>query len=216
LDAYEYGLALWNEKSEKFERLRVIWSRSASETNPPALPDGHAVTWKDPNQRDWVLFGNPFPTLRCPASFEAWQDPKTWEPLQPQATLSGIQNGKPAAVKPHTGAIAFHPVRKRWVTVFMQAFGHPSPFGELWYAEADSPVGPWGNAVKVLSHENYTFYNPALRLEFSRPDEPVLFFEGTYTREFSKNPLFTPRHDYNQVLYQLDLQDPALGPAQSP
>ncbi|MEI6569089.1 MAG: hypothetical protein WCR20_20585, partial [Verrucomicrobiota bacterium] len=90
-----------------------------------------------------------------------------------------------------------------------------SAFGELWYAEANAPTGPWGAAVKVLSHENYTFYNPALHPEFSNPSDPVLFFEGTYTRGFSSNPTFTPRYDYNQVLYRLDLMDPALAPARA-
>jgi hypothetical protein len=99
-----------------------------------------------------VLFGNPFPTLRCPATFEAWRDASTWEPLKPQETLSAADGGR--AVKPHTGSIAWNPWRKRWVTAFMEWFGKPSAFGELWYAEAGSPTGPWGPAVKILSHDN--------------------------------------------------------------
>jgi hypothetical protein len=95
----------------------------------------------------------------------------------------------------------------------MQAFGQPSAFGELWYAEADAPTGPWGKAVKVLSHENYTFYNPRLHPEFTTLDSPILFFEGTYTATFSDNKQPTPRYDYNQILYRLDLDDPALAPA---
>ncbi|MDI9380866.1 MAG: hypothetical protein QM845_08280, partial [Verrucomicrobiota bacterium] len=118
------------------------------------------------------------------------------------------------SVKPHTGSIAWNAFRKRWVTVFMQAFGKPSAFGELWYAEAKTPTGPWGKAVKVLSHENYTFYNPRLHPEFTPPDSPVLIFEGTYTMQFADRPPPTPRYDYNQILYRLDLDDPALAPAQ--
>jgi len=38
----------------------------------------------------------------------------------------------------------------------------------------------------------------------------VIFFEGTYTHSFSGNPEQTPRYDYNQVLYKLDLDDPRL------
>jgi hypothetical protein len=96
----------------------------------------------------------------------------------------------------------------------MEAQGKPSAFGELCYAEADAPTGPWGKAVKILSHENYTFYNPRLHPEFTPVDSPVLFFEGTYTAEFANRPQKTPRYDYNQILYRLDLDDPALGPAQ--
>ena len=215
LATYEYGLAEWDDARAQFERLRILWRRDTGATNPPPLPDGHAVLWKDPTGKEWALFGNPFPTLRCRATFESWQSPESWEPLKPQPVLEGTVEGRKIEVKPHTGAIAYHQGRSLWVTIFMQSFGKPSAFGELWYAEANAPTGPWGAAVKVLSHENYTFYNPALHPEFSNPSDPVLFFEGTYTREFSSNPTFTPRYDYNQVLYRLDLMDPALAPARA-
>jgi hypothetical protein len=104
--------------------------------------------------------------------------------------------------------------RRRWVTVFLQSGGAPSTLGELWYAEAEAPTGPWGPAVKVLTHRNHTFYNPCLHLDLTPSDSPVLLFEGTYTREFSSNAVATPRHDYNQILYRLDLDDPRLRPAQ--
>ena len=38
----------------------------------------------------------------------------------------------------------------------------------------------------------------------------IVYFEGTYTAEFSGNPVKTPRYDYNQLLYRLDLSHPAL------
>jgi hypothetical protein len=115
-------------------------------------------------------------------------------------------------VKPHAGSIAWNAFRKRWVTVFQQVFGKPSAFGEIWYAEADSPTGPWGPAVKILSHKNYTFYNVRIHPEFTPEDSPILLFEGTYTT-FLTNAQPTPRYDYNQILYRLDLDDPQLAPA---
>jgi hypothetical protein len=98
----------------------------------------------------------------------------------------------------------------------MERLGKPSGFGELWYAEADQPTGPWGKTAKIISHDNYTFYNPRLHPEFTAPDSPILLFEGTYTREFADRAFPTPRYDYNQVLYRLDLDDPALRPCQDP
>jgi hypothetical protein len=98
----------------------------------------------------------------------------------------------------------------------MEAFGHPSAFGELWYAEAKEPTGPWGKAVKVLSHDNYTFYNPRLHPEFTPDTSPIVFFEGTFTMQFADKPQPAPRYDYNQMIYRLDLDDPALAPAQQP
>jgi hypothetical protein len=212
MDAYEWGLCVWNDAAASFERLRVVWTKSDAAPKPPPIPEGHPVLWKDPSGREWVLFGNPLPTLRCPATFEAWQDSATWETLKPQETLASTTDGQP--VKLHSGSIAWNVWRKRWVTVFMQAFGKPSAFGELWYAEADAPAGPWGPAVKVLTHENYTLYNPRLHPEFTPSDSPILIFEGTYTMQFADRPPPTPRYDYNQVLYRLDLDDPALKPAQ--
>ena len=156
------------------------------------------------------MFGNPLPTLRCPATFEAWQDESTWETLQPQSTLPTPDDER---VKPHSGSIAWNQHRQRWVTVFMQHFGKPSAFGELWYAESKSPFGPWGPAVKVLSHENYTFYNPRVHPELMPADSSVLLFEGTYTQQFANKPQVTPRYDYNQILYSLDLDDQRLRPS---
>lgn len=212
LDAYEYGLCVWDERAEKFERHLVIWTNSASQPKHPPLPDGHPSFWKDDSGKEWVLFGNPLPNLRCPARFEAWEDPASWEVLKPQEAIPVVADESP--VKPHTGSIAWNPYRRRWVTVFMQAFGKPSAFGELWYAEASLPTGPWGPAIKILSHANYTFYNPRLHPEFTPAASPILIFEGTYTVDFADRPPPTPRYNYNQIVYRLDLDDPALGPAQ--
>ena len=213
LEVYQWGLCVWNEERLRFEPLKIVWTRKGPGEQPPRVPEGHAVRWTDGEGRNWVLFGNPFPFLRCPATFEAWQDPATWEPLSPPESLESVQGER---VQPHSGSIAWHPWRRRWVAVFMERFGKPSSFGEVWYAEARSPLGPWGKAVKVLTHGNYTFYNPRIHAEALREDSPVLLFEGTYSREFANRPEPTPRYDYNQVLYRLDLDDPGLQPARVP
>ena len=213
MDAYETGLCVWNEPARQFDLLRVLWTQSDKAPKPPPMPEGQPAFWKDAQGRQWVLFGNPLPVLRCPATLEAWKDEKTWEVLKPQETLPNAQGGK---VTPHSGSIAWNEHRRRWVTVFMEKFGEPSVFGELWYAEAKDPMGPWGTAVKVLTHENYTFYNPRLHPGFTPAGSPVLFFEGTYTKEFARHAAPTPRYDYNQILYRLDLDDPGLAAATKP
>jgi hypothetical protein len=45
---------------------------------------------------------------------------------------------------------------------------------------------------------------------FDKTGGRVIFFEGTYSTSFSGNPDPTPRYDYNQVLYKLDLAEPRL------
>ena len=212
LEAYECGLCVWNDQTSNFERLKILWAKSDAAPKQPPAPDGHPAIWTDAQGKAWVLFGDPLPRLRCPATFEGWQDASAWETLTPQASLESAANGKP--VKPHSGSIAWNAYRIRWVTVFMEAFGKPSAFGELWYAEAESPTGPWGKAVKVLSHDNYTFYNPRLHPEITPADSPILLFEGSYTVQFADKPAPTPRYDYTQILYRLDLNDTALKPAQ--
>lgn len=208
LEVYQWGLAEWDDETQGFKSVRTVWTKSTDAPKAPPVPEGHATIWTDEQGKAWALFGNPFPKLRCPATFEAWQDPATWEVLEPQESVPSADDGDP--IEPHTGSIAWHPWRKRWVTVFMQHFGKPSTFGELWYAEADAPSGPWGPAVKVLTHDDYTFYNPRLHIEFTPEGSPLLFFEGTYTVQFSSNKQPTPRYEYNQVLYRLYLSDRRL------
>lgn len=216
LEEYEWGLAVWNEASREFERWKVLWKKTPDSLKPPPLPRGHAVPWKDEAGREWMLFAHPFPLLRCPATFEAWQDPASWETLSAQETVPAADTG--VSIRPHTGVhsggIGWHAWRGRWVSVFLERGGKPSAIGELWYAEADAPTGPWGPAVKVVTHADYSFYNPCLHVDLSPGDSPVLLFEGTYTREFSGNPVPTPRYNYNQILFRLDLDDPRLAPAQ--
>ena len=211
LDAYETGLTVWDDTRQEFVRHRVVWQKSSGEPMPKGVPDGQGTTWRDGRGKEWLVFGNPFPFMRCAATFVAWSDPAQWEALEPQREVIAADGAKITA---HTGAIGFHPWRKRWVTVFLQKGGKPSFLGELWYAESDQPTGPWGTAVKILSHENYTFYNPRLHLDWTPEGKPWLYFEGTYTTLFSDNKAPTQRYDYNQILYRLDLDDPGLKPAQ--
>lgn len=211
MEGYEAGLCVWNDATENFDHLRTHWTKSEATPKHPAMPQGHPVIIDGDDGRKWVLFGNPLPTVKCPATFEAWQDPTTWEILKPQERLPSATDG--TQVKPASGSIAWNAFRHRWVTVFVQAFGSPSALGEVWYAEADSPFGSWGPAVKVLSHKNYSYYNPRLHSEFTPADSPILLFEGTYTKTFANHPEPTPRYDYNQILYRLDLDDPKLAAA---
>ena len=114
-----------------------------------------------------------------------------------------------AAVHAHSGSVYWNAFRRRWVMIAVQFYGS-SLLGEVWYAEADTPVGPWVYARKVVSHDRYSFYNPKQHPLFDRDGGRTLFFEGTYTHTFSGNTEQTPRYDYNQIMYQLDLADPPL------
>lgn len=202
MEAYRWDLVEWDAAKEKFAPLRTFWEKSAGPAKPPKVPDGHALKWTDEAGKAWLLFCNPYPTLRCPATYEAWRDPATWESLTPDRTVLAADGKK---VEAHGGDLAWHPWSRRWLLLFTQKGGDSSFLGEIWLATAPSPTGPWTGARKVATHGNYTFYNPVLHAEAFREDSPLIHFEGTYVTTFTNNQQPTPRWDYNQVLYQVDL-----------
>jgi hypothetical protein len=113
------------------------------------------------------------------------------------------------AVEAHNGSTYPNAYRGRYVAIFTQMFGS-SVLGEIWYAEADTPVGPWVYARKIITHDRYSFYNPVQHPFFAEDGGRRVYFEGTYTATFSGNEDKTPRYDYNQIMYRLDLADPRL------
>lgn len=208
LDVCEVGLCEWNAQKEVFEAVKKIWPMGTGKLDSSKVPNGHFISWCDANGDSWMLFGDPFPTLRIPATYEAWKDIESHaEVLSPPTSLRGDHDEK---VTPHSGSIAMHPDGKRWFAIFMEKHGKPSDFGELWFAESESPLGPWTNCIKILSHNNYTFYNPRIHGEWLADNPGVLMFEGTYTQDFADRPIPTPRFDYNQMLYRIDLDDQHL------
>jgi len=123
--------------------------------------------------------------------------------------LYDIASGK--KITPHGGSVYFNEYRQRWISIFVQQFGESSYLGEVWYAEADTPVGPWAYARKIATHNKYSFYNPKQHPFFDKEGGCIIFFEGTYTFTFSGSlENATPRYDYNQIMYRLNLDDPHL------
>ena len=43
----------------------------------------------------------------------------------------------------HGGSVYWNAYRNRWVMITVESFGSTSVLGEVWYAEADTPLGPW-------------------------------------------------------------------------
>lgn len=130
--------------------------------------------------------------------------------LKPEEALLQLQDpltGK--AVVAHGGSVYWNAFRRRWVMIVCELFG-TSVVGETWFAEADTPLGPWVYARKVVTHEQYSFYNPKQHVMLDQGGGRVIYFEGTYANTFSGNSDRTPRYDYNQIMYRLDLTDPRL------
>lgn len=129
------------------------------------------------------------------------------EPHEVLTHLRDAQTGQP--VFPHAGSLYWNRYRQRWVWIVCQIMG-TSMLGETWYAEGDTPLGPWVYARKIVTHDRYSFYNPKQHPMFAKENGRVVFFEGTYTHTFSGSSVQTPRYDYNQIMYRLDLADPRL------
>lgn len=118
-----------------------------------------------------------------------------------------IDSGR--TVMMHSGSVNWNPWRKKWILVCSE-IGGSSMLGEIWYGEADRPTGPWPRARKIVTHDKYSFYNPAQHPFFDQEGGRIIYFEGTYTAEFSGNQHPTPHYDYNQVMYRLDLDKARL------
>jgi len=112
----------------------------------------------------------------------------------------------------HEGSVYWNAWRKRWILIAVQHGGKSSFLGEVWYSEADAPTGPWKHAVKIVTHDRYSFYNPTQHPFFDEDGGRVIYFEGTYSHTFSGRSERTPFYDYNQILYRLNLDDPRLKP----
>ena len=204
LDVYRRGLCEWDEEAELFREVLVF---PDSQKHTPA---GHPFEVKTDGTRS-IVFADPLPTLRIPATYEAWKDPEQYESIRREETFHDAESGE--RVTPHRGTIAWNDHRQRWIMIFTETGGESSQLGEVWYAEAKSYLGPWDRCVQVVTHDRYSFYNPKQHPYFSPSGTSDLYFEGTYTATFSKSPRKTPKYDYNQVLYRLDLDDERLDPA---
>lgn len=101
------------------------------------------------------------------------------------------------------GSVDWNAYRQRFV-----AFAAALLSGEIYYVEADTPMGPWTASRRVATHANlptrYTTYGTRRHPFFDKQGGREVFFETTYTAWVS-NSVPTPRYDYNQVMHRLDL-----------
>lgn len=121
--------------------------------------------------------------------------------------LRDVESGE--SVNGKRGSVRWNGFRKRYVMIVQQIEG-TSYLGEIWYSEADAPEGPWLWARKVVTHDRYSFYNPVHHAFFDQDGGRIIYFEATYTNSFSATEVPTPRYNYNQIMYRLDLSDPRL------
>jgi len=196
----ERGLCELDPAAKEFKKVLVF-------TNATRLfPDGHAV-----RDAKWLYFAQATPTVRMEDNYETWKNPALYQNVKCDAAFTDAISGNP--FKAHNGSVSWNSWRKKWISIFTEE-GGTSNLGEIRYAEAPAPEGPWRKCVKIVTHDHYSFYNPMQHPEFAEVDDRVIWFEGTYSTTFSGNTNPTPRYDYNQILYKLDLADPRLAEAE--
>lgn len=103
-------------------------------------------------------------------------------------------------IEPGRGSVTWNPFRKRWICIWGNK--------DIWYTEAETPVGPWVYARKVAEHQHF-FYNPVHHAFLDEEGGRRIYFEGTFTKFFSPEPPI-PRYEYNQIMYGLSLDRPDM------
>ncbi len=220
----EHGIAVYHDERQGFVKAKVFPLHSELH------PTGNPV-----RVGDWFYFPNPYPAVRVRARYQDILNPDRYQAFgyhdgawkwqrgaevftarQPQRLPPGVQSwmalrdvetGKP--IIGHGGTIHWNAHRNKWVMIALQTFGR-SMLGEVWLAEADTLMGPWGYANRIVTHDTYSFYNVKQHPYFDQDGGRRIYFEGTYTAMFSGAKSKTPRYDYNQIMYRLDLDDPRL------
>ena len=118
-----------------------------------------------------------------------------------------------ADVQLHRSSVHWNTYRRKWVMIGNESAGNGSFLGEVWYAEAPTPEGPWKNAIKIATHADpqgdlggsYSFYNPTQLPFFDEEGGRIIYFQGTYSTNFFDSAPPTPLYEYNQITYRLDL-----------
>jgi len=206
-ERYEHGLVVYNDEKEVFEKAVAL------KDDAPLFPDGVPFKVKV-GEEDYYYFPAPYitPLVRVKGTFKNALDPNSYEGFvdgawkagaKPKRSKSQIdfETGQPIEA---SGTVSWNAYRKRWIMIAWRVVD------STYYFEGDTPVGPWVYGRRIVKYDHYTMYNVAHHPFFDQENGRVIYFEGTYTREFSDAPVATPRYNYNQLMYRLDLADPRL------
>ncbi len=126
-----------------------------------------------------------------------------------EARFQLVDAGTNQPLTMNSGSFFWNDYLRKWIMIGGQE-GGTSFLGEIWFAAAAKPTGPWKRAIKIATHPDYSFYNPSQNPFFDQQGGQVIYFQGTYANTFSGNPHRIPRYNYNQLMYRLDLSDHRL------
>ena len=212
VSVYDSGIAVFDDATSTF---RAVKSTGPS---PKYFASGRATPVMADNQRYFYFSGldTVTPSVRVRALAADILDPAKYERFRcdreacewktgtvPTAPLFfDIETGSPVNGK--VLSLAWNKFRQRWIATISAALG------EVWYAEADTPEGPWSYARRIIIHTHSTYYWPGQIWPLDTQGGRRIYIMGTYTQTFNRNPEKTPRYEYNQLLYGLSLDAPGL------
>jgi hypothetical protein len=199
-EIYDWHLMIFNDEKQEFESVKRWDVQEPHDAPHPFRARANGV--------DYIFL---YPNFRVRAELSALHDLENYEAFdggtwkrgmkRPRKwlTLRDVENDQP--VEHHRGSVFWNAYRKRWIMIFS------AKAGEIWFSEASTPAGPWQYARKIVSHNDYNFYNPTQHPFFDQDGGRIIYFEATYTAAFSRGKTKTPRYDYNQIMYRLSLDD---------
>jgi hypothetical protein len=183
----ECGVAIFSDTKQVFEPWFLYPCQRESHRS------SHPILHKAKEGKEyWYLY----PWLRVPNDWDSLRDYSRWErrEMTPPPSPPGLR----------AASIAWNSYRQRFILLSERP---QYAAGEVWYSEALQPEGPYTPAVRIVHHNDYNFYNVVHHPFFDEQDGRIIYFEGTYTDAFSKAKEKTPRYNYNQILYRLDLNE---------
>lgn len=152
---------------------------------------------------DWKPLTAPLTAFRNRALLDRGRLDRTGSVLH----LTDARTGKPVLAA--LGSVYWNAFRNKWIMITNGFTGRTPRRGTIWYAEADTLLGPWSYARTIARHGGYSLYRPRHHPFFDREEGRIVFFEGTFSSTWSDSgPI--PRYDYNQLMYRLDLADTRL------
>lgn len=202
-EIYDWHLMIFNDEKQEFESVKRWDIQEPHDAPHPFRARANGI--------DYLFI---YPNYRVKAELSALYDLENYEAFDGTGWKRGMKRPRnwlkmrdvetEEPIRWHRGSVFWNAYRKRWIMIFS------GKAGEIWFSEAETPVGPWDYARKIVSHDNYNFYNPTQHPFFDEDGGRIIYFEATYTAAFSRAKQKTPRYEYNQIMYRLALDDPRL------
>ncbi len=134
--------------------------------------------------------------------------------LKPEEVLFALQDadtgkGGGGRSPPTEGRFTGTNTSSRWVMIVSE-IGGTSFLGEVWLGHGRLTTAALGLRPQGRHPRQLHVLQPQATSRCWTRRGKRIFFEAAYTHTFSDNKDATPRYDYNQVMYQLDLSIPEL------